>query len=366
MPDLNKAIQDFDGEGSCHEAGAWLKSIDSMTVLHGWPDSFRLENARLHMKGPARFWLQARVDDLTTWEDFKIAFKNTFVGQTSTAEKWKQMQERVQMKGGSITAYFLEKTLLCKALGLGMQDTKEQVLVGLRFKDACISMSAKDHENEDELLADLRRLERITEARMQQYPGAKPHGGDPGSATSRGKPPPSKSWNATRPTEQVITNARVTHQASGGGPPKQTPEPPKRDPSERKCYSCRRYEHIATDCSKTNPAGNFMVNEDPTSDSGPSKFLKTAIINGLDRVSRHPALVAELAEVLSIGQVEAADMMQRRFRSIQGLHDFMRLTGVVKGRVTSLPRDDGRTQLDDLKDDCWAHVKRSLALDDVP
>ncbi|KAG0427830.1 hypothetical protein HPB47_025117 [Ixodes persulcatus] len=24
-----------------------------MNILHGWPDSFRLENARLHMKGPA-------------------------------------------------------------------------------------------------------------------------------------------------------------------------------------------------------------------------------------------------------------------------------------------------------------------------
>ncbi|KAL1430178.1 hypothetical protein MTO96_015344 [Rhipicephalus appendiculatus] len=119
-----------------------------MAVLHGWPDSFRLENARLHMKGPARFWLQARVDDLTTWEDFKIAFKKTFVGQTSTTEKWKQMQERVQMKGESITAYFLEKTLLCKELGLSMQDTKEQVLVGLRFRDACISMTAKEHKDE--------------------------------------------------------------------------------------------------------------------------------------------------------------------------------------------------------------------------
>ncbi|KAG0417403.1 hypothetical protein HPB47_005645 [Ixodes persulcatus] len=50
MPDLNKAIHDFDGEGSSHEAGVWLKSIDSMAVLHGWPVSFRLENARLHMK----------------------------------------------------------------------------------------------------------------------------------------------------------------------------------------------------------------------------------------------------------------------------------------------------------------------------
>ncbi|KAH7949787.1 hypothetical protein HPB49_015367 [Dermacentor silvarum] len=87
---------------------------------------------------------------------------------------------------------------------------------------------------------------------------------------------------------------------------------------------------------------------------------------GLDRVSRHPALLAELAEVLSIGQVEAADMVQRRFRSIEGLHEFMRLAGVVKGRVTCLPREDGRTQLDDLTYDCWAHVRRYLELDDVP
>ncbi|KAL1442316.1 hypothetical protein MTO96_030861 [Rhipicephalus appendiculatus] len=132
MADLNEAIHDFDGEGSCHEAGALLKSIDSMAVLHGWPDSFRLENATLHMKGPPRFWLQARVDYLTTWEDFKIAFKKTFVRQTSTAEKWKQMQERVQMKVASITACFLEKSLLCKELGLSMQDTK-----GARLRGGC-------------------------------------------------------------------------------------------------------------------------------------------------------------------------------------------------------------------------------------
>ncbi|KAH7950148.1 hypothetical protein HPB49_020139 [Dermacentor silvarum] len=87
---------------------------------------------------------------------------------------------------------------------------------------------------------------------------------------------------------------------------------------------------------------------------------------GLDRVSRHPALLAELAEVLSIGQVEAADLVQRRFQRIEGLHDFMRLAGVVKGRVTCLPREDRRTQLDELTDDCWAHVRRYLELDDVP
>ncbi|XP_070379005.1 uncharacterized protein [Dermacentor albipictus] len=85
----------------------------------------------------------------------------------------------------------------------------------------------------------------------------------------------------------------------------------------------------------------------------------------LDRVSRHPALMAELAEVLSIGEDEAALMVRREFRSIEGLHEFMRLAGVVKQRVTCQPREDGRAQLDDLNSECWCHVRRYLQLDDV-
>ncbi|XP_040357307.1 uncharacterized protein LOC121046777 [Ixodes scapularis] len=303
MPDLNKAVHDFDGEGSSHEAGAWLKSIDSMAVLHGWPDSFRLENARLHMKGPARFWLQARVEDLTTWEDFKVAFRKTFVGETSTAEKWKQMQERIQMRGESTTAYFLEKTLLCKELGLGMQDTKEQVLVGLRSRDACISLTAKEHRDEDELLADLRRLERISESRIQMSPRGKPHSGDPG-ATPRVGSSTSRSWATTaRPTEQTsgirLTDQKSvargsisqgsnmikpTDQASAGGPPKKTPESLKRDQAERKCYSCGKYGHMARNCAAANPVGNFVVNQS-SGDSDPAKFLKAALINGTHQLS---------------------------------------------------------------------------------
>lgn len=86
---------------------------------------------------------------------------------------------------------------------------------------------------------------------------------------------------------------------------------------------------------------------------------------GLDRVSRHPALLAELAEVLSIDKVEAARVVRQKWRCIEGLHDFMRLAGVVKEQVTCLPRQDGRTQLDGLNQDCWAHVRRYLELDDV-
>ncbi|KAH7943758.1 hypothetical protein HPB52_011331 [Rhipicephalus sanguineus] len=85
----------------------------------------------------------------------------------------------------------------------------------------------------------------------------------------------------------------------------------------------------------------------------------------LDRVYRHPALVAELSKVLSISEADAVVAVRQGFRSIEGMHEFMRLAGVVKVRVTCQPRDDGRAQLDALDDYCWSHVRRYLQLDDV-
>ncbi|KAL1477258.1 hypothetical protein MTO96_035883 [Rhipicephalus appendiculatus] len=59
-------------------------------------------------------------------------------------------------------------------------------------------------------------------------------------------------------------------------------------------------------------------------------------------------------------------MIRSRLRSVEGLHDFMRLTGVVKECVTCAPPVDGcRMQLQDLNDDCWRLVRRYLSFDDV-
>ncbi|KAL3193608.1 hypothetical protein MRX96_016955 [Rhipicephalus microplus] len=85
----------------------------------------------------------------------------------------------------------------------------------------------------------------------------------------------------------------------------------------------------------------------------------------LDRVRRHPALVAELSIVLSISVADAMVAVSRRFRSIEGMHEFMRLAGVVKARVTCQPRDDSCTQLDALDEQCWTHLRRYLQLDDM-
>ncbi|KAL3193582.1 hypothetical protein MRX96_016932 [Rhipicephalus microplus] len=95
------------------------------------------------------------------------------------------------------------------------------------------------------------------------------------------------------------------------------------------------------------------------------KRCDTPCAAALDRVRRHAALVAELSKVLSISVADAKVAVSRRFRSIKGMHEFMRLAGVVKTHVTCQPRDDGCTQLDALDEQCWALLRRYLQLDDV-
>ncbi|KAL3184005.1 hypothetical protein MRX96_006320 [Rhipicephalus microplus] len=85
--------------------------------------------------------------------------------------------------------------------------------------------------------------------------------------------------------------------------------------------------------------------------------------NALEKTSRHPALVKELAEKDGIAPRDVARMVRSRLRSVDGLHDFMRLTGVVKKRVVCSPSVD--TQLHDLNTYCWRVVRQYLSFDDV-
>lgn len=67
----------------------------------------------------------------------------------------------------------------------------------------------------------------------------------------------------------------------GGAVPLKNTDPIKRDQPERRCYRCGNYGHLARNCQNTIPAGNFVVNQ-TSSDSGPTKFLKTATVNSTD------------------------------------------------------------------------------------
>ncbi|KAL1477298.1 hypothetical protein MTO96_035845 [Rhipicephalus appendiculatus] len=85
----------------------------------------------------------------------------------------------------------------------------------------------------------------------------------------------------------------------------------------------------------------------------------------LEQVWRHTGLLEELAERQGLSVAETRPIVRRGLRSIEGLHDFMRLAHVVQDSVVCEPRQDGRPQLDTLNEDCWRLVRRYLVLDDV-
>lgn len=85
----------------------------------------------------------------------------------------------------------------------------------------------------------------------------------------------------------------------------------------------------------------------------------------LERVHSHAALHEELTRGASIESGQAASMIRRALRGVQSMHDFMRLSGVVKERVVCLPSLDGRPQLDDLDEYSWGRLRRYLLIEHV-
>lgn len=85
----------------------------------------------------------------------------------------------------------------------------------------------------------------------------------------------------------------------------------------------------------------------------------------LEQVSCHPALLEEIVEHACVDAASATVMIRRRLRSIESVHDFLRITGVVRKRVTCYRRKDGRVQLSDLNADSWRAIRRYLKLEDV-
>ncbi|XP_077527156.1 uncharacterized protein LOC144138642 isoform X2 [Haemaphysalis longicornis] len=87
----------------------------------------------------------------------------------------------------------------------------------------------------------------------------------------------------------------------------------------------------------------------------------------LKRMQGHPELVEEVARLKGVDQERAAAMVQDKLRSIQwaDMHQFMRLAGVVRERVSCRASEDGRTQLDALNEDCWRAIRRYLKLEDI-
>ncbi|XP_077501927.1 uncharacterized protein LOC144112953 [Amblyomma americanum] len=229
MPDLSKNISDFDGSGDAVSAKEWLGNLQTTATLHRWPEPFKLETAKCHLVGPAKDWLRSRKEVSTSWENFDYHFRRTFCGQTRAAERWRKMQERVQQRNESTTAYFHSKVRLCREANLDFCDTREQVLTGLRSRQLCTMLLGRTHEDDDDLLHDIMEFERIDREREQRFGGMR------------------EKRQFTAATERVAETppARKTTYDRFG---KDRRPPLTNERGQFKCYNCGRFGHISCDC----------------------------------------------------------------------------------------------------------------------
>ncbi|CAB0035058.1 unnamed protein product [Trichogramma brassicae] len=229
MPDLTKNIENFTGDESPAEAREWISNIQSMLLLHHWPEEFALETARMHLVRGARDWFSARRRLVDTWPKFQEAFQTTYVRQDTMVCRWKRMTECAQKKDESLQQYFHNKVKLCADLRLNTQETKEQVLVGLWSKDLFNAMSARSHADVDALLHDMLDYEYRVGQRQERIRSVN------ASANPRGQ------------------QSGVETKSNGDKSSRNANERPQRQPSrnekgEPRCFNCQAYGHFSKDC----------------------------------------------------------------------------------------------------------------------
>uniref|UniRef100_A0A1Y1MD74 Retrotransposon gag domain-containing protein n=1 Tax=Photinus pyralis TaxID=7054 RepID=A0A1Y1MD74_PHOPY len=115
MPDLTKGVGTYNGEKYGTVAKEWLHGIKASGSMHRWSDEVKLETARIHLRGAAKAWHDARDGQLQTWENFEHAFEKTFCRKASTTELWEAMRTRTQRSKEDISTYFHEKYKMCRA-----------------------------------------------------------------------------------------------------------------------------------------------------------------------------------------------------------------------------------------------------------
>lgn len=255
LPDLTQSIRNFTGEfGEDQLASEWLKDINNTATLHHWPENAKLQMACSHLTGPARDWYIAHLDEFTNWATFESAFKRTFVGELSYTQRFAKMQDRIQNRGESVNAYFHSKMRLCQSLKLDFSDIKENIIMGLASRNITRSLITSRHDNSDELLSDIIKLDRVDQNTPERV-----------SWRTRSSEPLINNRNlplsSVRPSNEAsrasVDSSRSTHFVPRHGNFTSRPVAGSRPPEGRRptsnrnnlqCFNCRAFGHGIRDC----------------------------------------------------------------------------------------------------------------------
>ncbi|KAL1477898.1 hypothetical protein MTO96_035379 [Rhipicephalus appendiculatus] len=87
IADLSHNISPFDGSEDAPSGREWIENIRRTSNLHGWPTAYTLETAKARFVGVAKDWYRSKSSKITSWEEFEVRFRRTFISQTRVAER---------------------------------------------------------------------------------------------------------------------------------------------------------------------------------------------------------------------------------------------------------------------------------------
>ncbi|KAH7969596.1 hypothetical protein HPB52_020103 [Rhipicephalus sanguineus] len=171
------------------------------------------------------------------------------------------MQERLQQHNESTTTYFHYKVRLCHDVNLELNDTREQVLTGRRYRELCTMLLGRAHDADDDLLHDMLEFERIELARWEIF----------GSRIRSLVSSPSSECSLPMTKELTIDASQGTDRRQG--------LPPVSQHGERRCYNCNVCGHIARNCKSFARNESNVVGEELPCTGADHVLLKEIIFN---------------------------------------------------------------------------------------
>lgn len=130
-------------------------------LFNGLPDLLHNIDDFDDLSGPSN----GNIDAISDWGSFRKAFASKFMLEKTLTGRWQEMQSRNQRQGENTAEYFFDKLRLCKALNMGLDETKTQVAVGLWSKETSTAIINRTDFDADELLRNITELENLEAAR---------------------------------------------------------------------------------------------------------------------------------------------------------------------------------------------------------
>lgn len=137
--------------------------------MYNWDNRSTLEIVKRNLSGAATQWYLGNEKRITKFDAFQQLFRNIFVRESSSLDKWRRMNYCLQSKNESTAMYFHDKVRLCKSYELLFNDIKQAVIVGLRSRDLASRLTSGSAASVEELLWDIRQFESISELHKQSF-----------------------------------------------------------------------------------------------------------------------------------------------------------------------------------------------------